>query len=242
MHLQAGEVRFILRGVTATEAKLRPVRVISPEVAKVFQNVREFQMLLHFMPVYGSTVSSLADAFGLALHAAFRKVKKFERLGLLSVLREERRAGRAVRHYICREHSFFLPRELLSLEEQMRETFEPYHELMRQQLALASTTGPNPVAGLIFQARHDGLWLIPANAHAQKWDPNVPGTPAFFHGSGPLLLDYPQAKALERELYELLDRYRTHQGSGLYLAHAFLTPVVGVSNFTFPHAGYTKLV
>ncbi|ADV65862.1 ArsR/SmtB family transcription factor [Deinococcus maricopensis] len=219
-----------------------PFHVNTPEIADVFRNVLAFKMLLHFMRPDGATVSTLADTHGLTLNAAYRKVKRLERLGLLRVLREEQRAGRAVRVYVAPHRAYFIPRTLVSLEEQMRETFEPYQELMRQHLARVSANGHNPVGGLLFRAEADGLWLIPATATGEKWRPDVPGTPAYYHGSGPLYLDYAQAKALERELYALFDRYRQQRGPHQYLMHAFLTPVDNLPNFAFPHAGYTDLV
>lgn len=219
-----------------------PFRVTTSQVADVFRSVWEFQLLLHFMVPGGSTVAALAAANDLSVNAAYRKVQKLCQVGLLEVLREERRSGRAIKVYHCPHTSFFIPRGLISLEEQITETFEPYQELIRQKLIEASRQGPNPVEGLIFTVGEGGLWLLPATADGERWRPDFPGTPAHLHSSGPLYLDYVQARALERELYELFDRYREYRGANPYLLHMALVPIEGLSRFALPHAGYTELV
>ncbi|MEW6420099.1 MAG: helix-turn-helix domain-containing protein [Deinococcota bacterium] len=213
-----------------------------PRAADVFRNVGEFRLLLHFMGPEGSTVAALARRHGLSLNAAYRKVQKFGRLGLLTVLREERRAGRAVKVYGCPHQSFFIPRDLIPLEEQVTETFGPYQHLLAQKLIEASRHPANPVGGLIFTVRAGGLWLLPATERGERWRPDVPGTPAHVHSSGPLYLDYQEARALERELYALFDRYRRRRGSAPYLLHMVLAPIPGVGGFALPQSGYTECV
>lgn len=219
-----------------------PFRVTCPQAADVFRNVGEFRLLLHFMRPEGSTVAALAAERGLSLNAAYRKVQKFCRLNLLAVLREEHRAGRAVKVYRCPHTAFFISRDLISIEEQLTETFGPYEQLLRRNLLEASANAVNPVEGLLFQVRPDGLWLLPATRSGERWRPDRPGTPAHVHSSGPLYLDYQDARALERELYDLFDRYRGRRGAAPYLLHMVLTPLADAGRLALPHSGYTEFV
>lgn len=219
-----------------------PFRVTSAQAAAVFKSVPEFRLLLHFMTPGGSTASALAQTYGLTLNAAYRKVRRFGAVGLLEVAREERRAGRAVKVYRCPHTSFFIPRDLIPLEEQVGELFEPYARLLRERVVEAASHPVNPVGGLTYAVRPDGLWLLPATPGGERWRPDVPETPAHVHTSGPLYLDYPDARELERELYALFDRYRGRRGATPYLMHMALAPITGVHQVALPHSGYTEFV
>lgn len=207
-----------------TESRL-PLRVTSAKVAQLLRQVQNVQMLRHFMRPQGSTVSAFASAFELSHLKAYRQVKTFEDLGLLQVVQQEARAGRAVRWYRCMHQQFFLPAEWVSLEEYLHDSFQPYEGMIKSQLAKAIQEGPHAVAGLLVGAAgQEGVVLVPANAQGQPWSPDFPHAPAVYFGIGPLHLSYQQAKALQHEMTELFDKYRNMQGAGRYVFQALLTP------------------
>lgn len=224
----------------AVSASARPFTVETPAVARLFADVRNVQFLTYFMRPDGGTVGGLAETHHLTLNAAFRKVKQFETLGLLRVLGRERRAGRPVKRYACTASSFFVPSNLMPLVETLTESFSSYQAVMNEAFVRHAQTPPNPVGGLLIEARGGELWMLPATPSGERWTPHVPGTPAIHHASGALMLDYDQARALQRELVALFDRYRAARGSHAYLMHLFLTPLGTTHRLALPQAGYTE--
>ncbi|SEI92328.1 hypothetical protein SAMN04488058_102229 [Deinococcus reticulitermitis] len=201
-----------------------PCRVTSPEVADVLRQVQNVQRLRHFMREGGSTVSAFAAALDWPTLRAYRQVKTFERLGLLREERQERRAGRAVRWYVCPHRRYFLPVPLVSVEDYLESSFQPHEGFIKAQAAQAAQSGPNPVKGLLVGAFGEGAALVPADRCGEPWTPDFPGAPALHYGIGPLFLDYAQAKALQQELTELFGRYSQLGGAARYLYHVMLTP------------------
>ena len=118
-----------------------PLVVDSPEVAEVLRRVENVQMLRHFMSGEGCTVSAFAERMNWSPLRAYRQVKAFERLGLLQVLRSEKRAGRAIQHYVCPRRRYFLPAALVSVEEYLQESFQPHEGQIKHELALAARAG-----------------------------------------------------------------------------------------------------
>lgn len=201
-----------------------PLVVDSPEVAEVLRRVKNVQMLRHFMSGEGCTVSAFAERMNWSPLRAYRQVKAFERLGLLQVLRSEKRAGRAIQHYVCPWRRYFLPAALVSVEEYLQESFQPHEGQIKHELALAARAGESGVAGLLVGAFGEGVALLPADREGRPWNPEQPGGPALFYGIGPLFLDYGQARALQAELQALFGRYGQQAGPARYLYQVIFTP------------------
>ena len=203
-----------------------PCRVTSPQVADTLRQLEQVQALRPFMTPEGCTVSAFAARMDWPHLRAYRQVKRFEALGLLVETRQERRAGRAIRHYRCPHRQFFLPAHLVSIEEYLEGSFQPHEGFIKAQLAQAAQSGPRPVAGLLVGAfgEGEGVALMPADRDARPWSPDTPDAPALHYGIGPLYLDYAQARALQAELGELFERYGQLGGPARYLYHVILTP------------------
>lgn len=140
---------------------------------------------------------------------------------------------------------FFIGEQWQPVNEQMGEMFEPLREIMLQSVTQTIHESNNPVASLIFTITPHGLWLLPATPAGERWQPDVPGTPAYIYDCTPLFLNYEDAKALQFELLEIFDRYRQKRGNTTYMLHQFLTPVPierDKAAFVLPHAGHTKLI
>lgn len=200
------------------------LRVNSAEQAAYLRNVQKVQVLRAFMTPEGMTVGRLAKRLDWPPVRAFREVKKLEQLGLVQLLREEPRAGKPVKVYSCPYRQFFLPTELLSVEDYLTESFQPYESQIKTELALAVQEGEGGVAGFLVGLSGEGVALFPATRRAQPWFPDAPQAPAAHFSIGPLYLDYAQARALQAELASLLERYGQLGGSGRYLHHVILTP------------------
>ncbi|WP_139806899.1 hypothetical protein [Deinococcus hopiensis] len=79
---------------------------------------------------------------------------------------------------------------------------------MRAKVVEAAGHPVNPVGGLNFTVRPDGLRLLPATPEGERWRPGVPGTPGHVHTSALLFLDCPEARELERGRYAPFDHDR----------------------------------
>lgn len=201
-----------------------PQPVTAPEVAEVLRQVKNVQRLRHFMTPTGSTVSAFAAAFDLPHLRAYRTVKHFEALDLLRVHRTEKRAGRPVLYYRCPHRRYFLPASLVSIEDYLHDSFQPYEGQIKQELARSAQSGPDGVAGLLVGAFGDGVALVPADRNANPWNPDQPGGPALHYGIGALHLDYAQARQLQEELQALFERYGQQGGPARYLYQVMFTP------------------
>ncbi len=58
--------------------------------------------------------------------------------------------------------------------------------------------------------------------HVNPLEPQAPAILVLWEDQ--LRLDFEDAKAMQLELFELLERYRSKEGSGTYIAHIALTP------------------
>lgn len=196
------------------------------------------------MTPVGLSISEFAGRTNLTLNAAFRKVQRLEKQGLVRVIREETRAGRPVRFYACPYQAFFIPSGLTSLQEQISDVFEPLQRYVQACLVQALQEGQNPVGGLLFTVDRRGLWLLPATPQGERWHPVPNGDPVVVNDSGPLYLSYQDAQELAGELRALFDRYRERRGNTPtpYFMHQVLTPLTLREHMAVPHAGYTKLL
>ncbi len=55
------------------------------------------------------TITQAAAELGMTVRAAFPRVRRLQRLGLVHITREEPRAGRAIKHYTAAGQEFFVP-------------------------------------------------------------------------------------------------------------------------------------
>lgn len=201
------------------------LQVGSAEVAEVVTRVQQLQELRHFMTDEGSTVRHFARAMDWSDVRAYRQVERYLSLGLLAVLREQQRAGRAIKVYHCPYRSFFVPFSLFSAEEYLALSFQPYEADIRAQLAQAVRTGPDALGGFLCEAvGEQGVALVPADRQGRPWQPGAPGGPALHYSICPLYLSYEQAQDMARELEAVLEKYGQLGGSARYLYQVILTP------------------
>lgn len=202
-------------------------------VARVLAQIENVTFLRSFMRPDGNTVAAVAREHGLTPNATYRQVKRFEGLGLLRVLRLEQRVGRAIRVYGCPARRYFIPREVLPVDEFLQFGFAAHLSEFWKQLRLAVEEGPNPVTGLlVLPEQEEGFGLTFADQDGQPWNSRADGSPVAFGSFRALQLDYADALNFDREMRELVQRYGNKEGSTRYMFGLFVTPTVDAPSFT----------
>ncbi|WP_424949355.1 hypothetical protein [Deinococcus sp.] len=171
------------------------------------------------------SVTGAAALLNLPFNRTYWQVQRLLRLGLLSVSRVEQRVGRPIRHYrmVCDE--FFIPQDLVSVEEVVGQTnIELTHSLNFSLVrALQDEIGRD--GGTHIRRRPDGklaLRLVPALGQ----EPGQSAHPPVLHGIWyQWALDFEDARNLQQDMLKLAARYGRRQGSRKYIVHLALVPL-----------------
>ena len=176
-----------------------------------------------------ATVTQAATSLGERPNTVLKRVQRFLGLGLLRVVREEPRAGRALKIYRTSADVFFVPFEATSAEsfEAALAERERYWEgRLRANVVRARREALPDWGTRIYRDTAGRLQIQMATDPQRNTDPLSPGSPpALSAWRDEVYLDYADAKALQRELFELLLRYQRKGGAQRYIVHAGLAPV-----------------
>ena len=187
--------------------------------------------LRHLEPFLGRecTVSQAAKETGEKPNTMLKRVRRFVELGLVEVVREKPRKGRAVKVYRSRAEVFFVPFEATSaesLEAQLAERDAYYEALLRRQVVRARMEAFPTWGTRIYRDARGRLQVQTAVNPFENVTALEDGAPAVLSAwRDGLMLDYGDAKALQRELFELLLRYQRKAGSQRYVLRLGLAPV-----------------
>lgn len=193
------------------EPKLSSVmRVEAAEMAAVFLDPRRRRILTAFMG-RESSLTEAAERLAMPLNGLAYHVGRLLELGLLRVAREQKRAGRPIRHYRAAADAFLIPAAAMGrgvgdgLTAELRAALDRAEPLAGASDLLVSLDE----AGRPKLQRRGGT--IDADA-CEYWRV--------------LALSAAEARQLNRELRTLLRRYEGAPGPGkaFYLAHAALAP------------------
>ena len=214
----------------------------SSEAADLLTRTQIWETLAPFL-TKECTLSEAAETLGIKLSTLSYRIGKLVRLGLLQVVREEARPGRAIKYYRSSASRFFVPFRLtsnVSLEALLETLYAPIQalalrELARNIMALSeefdipeiglnlypSSEGRAGVGGTIGPKTQDSLAFL----NLAK-DPRMP---AVFSTMGTLRLDRDAAKELQHELLQLFQRYLTREQGQKpgYLLQLGLIPLSG---------------
>ena len=175
-----------------------------------------------------TSVSDAARRAGIKVNTLYKRVRRFEMVGLLEVARSLPRAGKAVKLYRTTAARFRIPFHVLSadtLEAQMIGGEAYWIREFRRSFNRTRYDDPSKVG---FEVYRDEQGLIAVETRplgGSRHAVGSPGEPALLDlWSDELALDFDDAKALQRELYELYLRYRTKRGAQPYLLRLGLTP------------------
>lgn len=172
------------------------------------------------------TVAAVARELAVSPHRMLYQVRRLLRLGLIEVVREEARAGRAVRHYRAVADGFFAPFALTGAEtpEQLaRRVSDDSRRILEVQVGrawMAAGGDPGGWGITVYRAPDGGVntSLVPTptpEAPRSFFEALLaPGGPAVWDSHIALALSREDAKALQRELGTLAERYRAREQPG----------------------------
>ena len=177
------------------------------------------------------TVSDAAAELAVKGNSLLYQVKRLCRLGLLQIVRTETRGGRTVKLYRATAERFFVPfaqTDAATLEELFYNTNAPRARRFARNLARVVLETPEATMGYLV-GRHEGgevdAYFSPDGERVLSL--LEPSAPAAGRSWVTLSLTHEEAKALQREQWELWAKYLSKRGPQRYLAHFDLAPVVG---------------
>lgn len=206
--------------------------ISSAQAAHVLTNPKEWRLLAPFM--HGEkTLAQVARHLGMKLPTLSYHVGRYLDLGLLQVSREQARQGRAIKYYRTSANSFFVPFALTSSEslEQLLITMSTslYEHALKETAHVLRNQADS--WGVRVYADADGelsATLQPDTSQQGTLDDfSQSDFPALYLQDSMLQLDFESAKAFQKELGELQERYlkKKREGQQLYLVRLGLIPL-----------------
>ena len=175
------------------------------------------------------SVKEASEELGVKLANFYPYAKQFERVGLTEVVETVPRAGRSVKFYQTVADEFFIPHTLSPLLVYLEELQRVNHDTLWQATlrAWSASTAESSTWGFRFYSNPQiGFTAMGARSKSEPWD--------LFQGEEPILLPYwrklklsrEKARALQLELYGVLERYTAAQSeSEDYLVRVAMAPL-----------------
>lgn len=190
------------------------------------------QTLRQLGPFLGrdATVSQAAEELGEKANTVLSRVRRFCKLELLRVVREEPRKGRAIKVYRSAADVFFVPFEATSaesLEAALAERDAYWERLLRQNVVRARLEEVGTWGTRIYRDDRGRLQVQTAVTPDRNYttlDSIAPAVLSAWRDS--LYLDFADAKTLQRDMFDLLKRYQQKRGSQRYILRLGLAPVL----------------
>lgn len=198
------------------------VRLNDPEAARLVVDANAQRFLRPFLG-QESSLKAAADKLGVSLNLMSYWLKRFQKANLVEVVRLEARAGRPVKVYRTTADTFVAPFELLPSATLM-EFFGSFGEAQQQRflrsLGRVSETLAASDWGLRVRRRADGKLSVDAVPDTFQGDTETdflaPEFPAAWQSFSTIRLTFSEAKALQRELAELWERYADKDEGQVY--------------------------
>jgi hypothetical protein len=208
--------------------EMKSLTVTEPAVAAALMNPRTLRQLEPFLNCE-RTVLEAARESGVKPNTMLARVKRFVTLGLLVVVREVPRAGRAVKVYTTRAESFFVPYEITpseTLEVSMQERERYWERLLRKNVVRVRSEDVGSWGTRIYRDTRGRLQVQAALTPVQNYTMLAPERPAALSAwRDAIYLDFDEAKALQREMFDLLKKYQQKSGAQRYILHLGLAPI-----------------
>ncbi|MGL5819484.1 MAG: hypothetical protein ACRCYR_18120 [Phycicoccus sp.] len=155
------------------------------------------------------TVSEAAERLEVSASYLLPRVRRLHRLGLLRILREEPRKGRAVKVYRAAT-AYHVPLTLISIERGARASETYWHDTWWRsfEAALLAALAEAPRPGAIVRCDDRGRATIDvADDLGSVWDPHERLQPAVVYTWRAPRLTLDRAKRLQAELGDVIEKY-----------------------------------
>jgi len=183
-------------------------------------------------PFLGATrsVSEAAELTGERPNTVLKRVQRLQQLGLVRCVSVATRAGRPVRRYRASADVFFVPFEATgadSLESALAERDGYWERLLRRNVVRARVEAMGTWGTRIYRDARGRLQVQTAtspDANASMLDPDMPAALSAWRDH--VMLDHADAKAFQRELFELVLKYQRFRGAQRYVVHVGIAAVL----------------
>ncbi len=203
------------------EQKSPSIRIITDaKAADTLINPKTLRMLEPFL-AKDCTILQAAKETGVKANTVLSRVKRFMDNGLISITKEEKRAGRAIKHYRSTADIFFIPYEATtaeSLETMMAERERYWEKLLRKAVVETRSEDLGTWGTRIYKDSRGRLQVQTAINPEENYsmlDQNQAALLSSWRDS--VYLDFEDAKQLQSEMFELLKRYQQKSGSQRYI-------------------------
>ena len=188
--------------------------------------------LRHLEPFLGRerSVSEAAVELGAKPNTVLRRVQRLQALHLLEIARERPRNGRAVKLYRSTAEVFFVPFEATgaaTLEAALEGRDAYWERLLRRNVVRVRSEQLGTWGTRIYRDAEGRLQVQTAVDAERNTTSLEAGAPAILSAwRDRVYLDYHDAKALQRELFELLLRFQRLGGAQRYVVRLGLAPLL----------------
>lgn len=174
-----------------------------------------------------ATVKAAAKQFKLPLQTMHYRVMQMLKAGLLEVVGVEARQGRPIKHYQATATAFRIPLNLVPPGLLENLTGHVSWKAMLERGLQKALEGGQYKSQIVVYLNEDELLVWGSRLGNSMSDPEVlkPQYPAALNlWTAGLRLDRADAKALQRELWELYERYAHRGGAEKFVMHLGLAP------------------
>lgn len=176
------------------------------------------------------TVGEAAALTGERPNTVLKRTRRLQHLGLLECVGSTPRAGRALRRYRTSADVFFVPFEATgadSLESALAERDAYWERLLRRNVVRARIEAMGVWGTRIYRDERGRLQVqtaVSPDANATMLDPDMPAALSAWRDQ--VMLDHADAKAFQRELFDLVLKYQRSRGAQRYVVHVGLAAVL----------------
>jgi hypothetical protein len=217
------------RSPAGSGGPLERYRVVrDPAAAELLMNPSTLRQLAPFLGKARSVTEAAADSGDLP-NTVLKRVARFLAAGLLEVAETVPRRGRPIKRYRTTAELFFVPFEVTaaeSLDASLAERDAYWERLLRRNVVRARMEVLGTWGTRVYRDGRDRLQIqtaVTPEANASTLDDDAPAVLSSWRDS--VMLDFEDAKALQREMFDLLLRYEQKRGSQRYIVRLGLAPV-----------------
>jgi hypothetical protein len=169
------------------------------------------------------TSTALAKDLGVGIGSVHYRLQKLLEHNLVRVTHEEKRAGRAIKHYTASSDGFFVPYAMTNFETLYAfwlAILEPKHQAFVKNLVKnAERRATDPLKWGVALRHIEGMGLY---LQALPKPSQTMHDPVSWLGEEDLMLSHEQAQAFRLELKALIEKYKLEPGQNAYVMQAGL--------------------